>query len=248
MKLAVLGGVTLVIGLALGETGLLAIGAFWVLLGPIVRQYGHRLRELRGASSPPAVDGRTFATGTLLWVVLGVPSLLVGLLQVGIAPEHAAWRWLPLVVGALALGIGVVGGLLYVLGSAVADRNPPPTVPATIRIRSAKETGTFINERPRLELALLVEPEPGSGLESYEVTKLATVPYTALGSLGVGDGFRALVTGPDRPTSMEILWDQPISGSADVVTRLAELDRLHSTGQVTDEEHRAQRARILDSL
>ena len=257
MKLAALGVVTAAIGLILSEPGLAAIGVLWVVLGPIMRQHGRRLEAMKGPDGKPSMDGRTFAFSTLLWLLLGVPSLLVGLLELGISPEHSNWRWLPIVIGALALGIGVLGGVLYATGSAigaVTGTSTPPTVPATIRIRSSKETGTFINERPRLELELTVEPEAGSGVASYEVTKLATVPFTALGSLRVGDGFAALVVGPESPTAMEIHWDQPISAQAgaepsdDVPARLAELDRLHRSGKVSDEEYNAQRERILGSL
>lgn len=191
MKLALLGGVTIVIGLALTETGLLAIGALWVLLGPLMRAYGRKLGELKTTSGQTAIDGRSFAIGTLLWLLLGVPSLLVGLLKLGISPEHAGWRWLPIVIGGLALGIGVLGGLMYLLGSgvaAVAKRSPQPTVPAT------------------------------------------------------------------NPAVMDTHRDEPIArqGGADpareVSTRLAELDRLYRAGQITHEEHRAQRERILGSL
>lgn len=257
MKLAALGVVTAAIGLILSESGLAAIGVLWVVLGPIMRQHGRRLEAMKGPDGKPSMDGRTFASGTLLWLLLGVPSLLVGLLKLGISPEHENWRWLPIVIGGLAFGIGVLGAALYATGSAVGAYNrksPQPTVPATIRIRSSKETGTFINERPRLELELTVEPEPSSGVASYEVTKLATVPFTALGSLRVGDGFAATVVGPESPTSMEIHWDQPIGAQGstepaeDVPARLAELDRLHRAGKVTDEEYNAQRERILGSL
>ncbi|MDR7087588.1 MFS family permease [Aeromicrobium panaciterrae] len=257
MKLAALGLVTAAIGLILSESGLVAVGVLWVVLGPIMRQHGRRLEAKKDATGQPDISGRTFALGTLLWLALGVPSLLVGLLKLGISPEHENWRWLPIVIGVLALGIGGLGGLLYATGSAigaVTGTSTPPTVPATIRIRSSKETGTFINERPRLELELTVEPEAASGLASYEVTKLATVPFTALGSLRVGDGFAALVVGPNEPTAMEIHWDQPISAqgspeeSVDVPARLAELDRLHRAGKVTDDEYNAQRERILGSL
>lgn len=250
MKLAFVGAVTIVIGLILGENGLLAIGALWVVLGPIMRQYGRNLEERKEATGKPDITVRTFATGTFFWLLLGVPSLLVGLLELGISPEHTNWRWLPIVVGGLALAIGGVGAILYATGSAIgayAKNSPQPTVPATIRIRSSKETGMFINERPRLELELTVEPDPSSGLASYEVTKLATVPFTALGSLKVGDGFKALVAGPDSPTSMEIHWDQPIA-AADSAARLEELDRLRQAGKVTDEEYNAQRERILGSI
>ena len=250
MKLAFVGAATIVIGFILGENGLLAIGAFWVVLGPIMRQYGLKLEERKQATGKPDITARTFATGTLLWLALGVPSLLVGMLELGISPERTNWRWLPIVVGALALAIGGVGAILYAAGSAIGaytKNSPQPTVPATIRIRSSKETGTFINERPRLELKLTVEPEASSGIAPYEVTKLATVPFTALGSLKVGDGFKALVVGPDDPTAMEIHWDQPIVGG-DSSARLEELDRLRQAGKVTDEEYNAQRQRILGSI
>lgn len=248
MKLAALGGITIAIGLVLGETGLIAIGALWVLLGPFMRRYGLRMASMKDANGKPTVDTRTFSFGTLLWLALGVPSLLVGLFTWGISPEHDAWRWLPLVIGGLALAIGGVGGLLYALASGIEAKtgtSAKATVPATIRIRSAKETGTFINERPRLELELTVEPESGS---PYEVTKLATVPFTALGSVKAGGGFKALVVGHDEPTKMEIHWDQPIEGAGDTTARLEELDRLREAGKVTDEEYAAQRQRILGSL
>lgn len=257
MKLAVLGLVTAAIGLVLSEPGLAAIGVLWVVLGPIMRQHGRRLEAMKGPDGKPAMDGKTFATGTFLWLLLGVPSLLVGLMKLGISADNENWRWLPIVIGTLALGVGVIGGLLYATGSAigaVTGSATPPTVPATIRIRSSKETGTFINERPRLELELTVEPEPSTGVAPYDVTKLATVPYTALGSLRVGDGFKALVVGPDEPTAMDIHWDQPVAASGgadpsdDVPDRLAELDRLHLSGKVTDEEYAAQRQRILGTL
>lgn len=213
MKLAALGAVTMVIGLVLTEPGLVAVGALWVVVGILVRRHAAWLTGPTTADARTVAGGRTFATGMLLWLVLGLPSLMIGLLSAGISPEHDGWRWLPLVVGVAALGVGVLAGTLWLLGSAVgavADGRAQPTSPATLRIRAMRETGTFINERPRLQLDLTVEPDPGTGLAPYEVTKSATVPYTALGSLVVGGGFRALVAGPDEPTAMTIHWDQPV--------------------------------------
>lgn len=78
-----------------------------------------------------------------------------------------------------------------------------------------------------------------------------------MGSLRVGEGFRATVAGPDDPTSMDISWDQPVGRpavgpaggvAADASARLEVLDRLRSEGRITAEEHAAQRARILESL
>lgn len=269
MKLAALGVVTVGIGILLGVPGLTGIGLFWVVMGVPARLHGRRLKELR-AGDASAVDGRTFALGTLLLVGLGVPSLVVGILEIGIDAEHADWRWLPTVVGGAALAVGVLGGVLYLAGSAVlavGSKGPKPSVPAVLRIRAARETGTFVNERPRMELDLLVEPDAATGVAAYEVTKRATVPFTAMGSLRVGGGFRALVAGPESPTVMEIHWDEPVPESApesapagsestpagsdpalDVAARLDELDHLRRDGRVSEAEYQAQRQRILGSL
>ncbi len=280
MKLAALGLVTAVIGVALDIPGLIGIGAYWVCLGPLMRLYGQRLKAQQapdtsevtdptagaatGATAKvakPAVSGRTFALGTLLWLLLGIPSVLVGLLEIGIGADDAAWRWLPIAVGAFALFFGVVGGGLYAAGSAleaVADAGPATETPATIWIRAVRETGTYINERPRLEFELRVEPDPATEVAPYDVTKKATVPFTAMGSLRVGDGFRADVAGPDKPTAMDIHWDQPVSATpappapsgaaGDVSTRLEALERLRRGDLITVEEYEAQRERILRSL
>ncbi|MFL6155890.1 MAG: hypothetical protein ACJ72D_07365 [Marmoricola sp.] len=253
MKLAALGVVTIAIGAGLGIHGLIGIGAFWVLLGPLVRRYATRLKALQAASpdGEPAVGARTFATGTVLWLLLGVPSLVVGVLGTGFDHDDAGWRWLPLAVGGLGLGIGVVGAVLYLLGSAALARGGgEPDVPATLRITSVRETGSYVNERPRLEFVFAVEPDAGSGVAAYEVTKKATTPFTAMGSLKVGDGFRAKVVGPEHPTSMDIAWDQPVpaAGTEDVAGRLDALEVLRRDGRITDTEYDEQRARILGTL
>lgn len=221
MKLAALGVVTLAIGAIESVPGLIGIGAWWVVMGFVARQQADALKALqpaRGAVSKaqPSVDNRTFFLGTLLWLGIGVPSLAVGIGTIGIDPEHQDWRWLPIIVGGLALFVGVVGASLYLAGSAVlaaSNGGGNPTHPARLSIRSVKETGTFVNERPRMEFEFHVEPDPTTGLAPYDVTKKATVPFTAMAYLRVGDGFKALVEGPDNPTSMEIHWDQPVAGS-----------------------------------
>jgi len=268
MKLAALGALTVGIGVALKIPGLIWIGLFWIGMGFPVRVHGRKLQALRakssdGSSEPggpgrvPAVDGRTFALSTLLWAVLGVPSLTVGILELGIPADHEEWRWLPLVVGVFALGIGGIGAVLYLLGTAVGAVAPGdgrPEVQALVRILAMRETGTYINERPRLEFDFRVEPDAATGVASYEVTKKATVPFTAMSALHVGNGFRALVAGPESPTSMEILWDQPVprddptEPAADVSERLDRLELLYRDGKVTETEYETQRQRILGSL
>ena len=261
MKLAILGVVTIGIGVALSIPGLIGIGAFWVVMGLVAREYKNRLEQQppsAGATAParkgkPAVDGRTFAIGTVLWLVIGVPSVVVGAFEIGIGAEHTEWRWLPIAVGGFALAIGVISGLLYGAGSVALAADPASSAdkPATIWIRKVTETGTFVNERPRLAFELRVEPDANTGLASYETTKKATVPFTAMGSLRVGDGFRATVVGPDKPTAMNIDWSAPVAAretSDDLSGRLDELERLRRDEKITDAEYQAQRERILGSL
>ena len=120
MKLAALGLVTAGIGIALSVPGLAWVGVLWVALGVPVRWHGRRIQALRDAApdGKPAIDGRTFAIGTALFLAIGVPSLVVGITGAGF-DGHEAWRWLPIAVGVLAIGFGVLGGLLY-LGARAA--------------------------------------------------------------------------------------------------------------------------------
>lgn len=267
MKLASLGVVTALIGVFLGIPGLIGVGALWVVVGLFVWRFMQpRMKDRRkpapepgaatqaAGAAPPAVDAVTFTVGTVTYMVLGIPSLLVGALLVGIPAEHENWRWLPIAIGALAVGIGVLSGLLYLTGSAIGAvaGEDEATVPATLWIRAVRETGTYINERPRLEFELRVEPDAATEVAPYDVTKKATVPFTAMGSLRVGDGFRAKVAGPEHPTTMDIDWDAPVSGTTadagDVSERLARLEELRRLDQITVEEYEAQRERILGSI
>lgn len=269
MKLAVLGVVTAGLGVGFTVPGLVGIGVFWVVIGLVARAFRNRLEH----ASPDAVgtqlasrqqlrhrlatDGRAFTLSTLLWLTIGIPSAAVGVLRIGIPADQADWRWLPLAVGAAALVIGVVGGVLYGAGSLAVAAGGTPDKPATLWIRAVRETGTFVNDRPRMEFELHVEPDATTGLTAYDVTKKATVPFIAMGSLRVGDGFRGLVAGPGNPTSMEISWDSPVPGSTttgthdapkDVADRLDGLAQLRDAAKISEEEYQAQRQRILGSL
>ena len=230
-------------------------------MGLVARQHKNRLEAQQPAAQEAA--GTTFAIGTAIWLLIGVPSVAVGVLELGIPSEHADWRWLPIAIGSVALVIGLLGGLLYGAGSLAlaADPGAKADKPATLWIRKVAETGTFVNERPRLQFDFFVEPDASTGLTSYEVTKKATVPFTAMGSLRVGGGFRATVVGPEKPEAMDIDWASPVPsptpgsdvapedhGPDDVSDRLDALDRLREDARITDREYQAQRQRILDSL
>ena len=279
MKLAALGVVTVGLGVGLSIPGLIGIGLFWVLMGLVARAHARRINELRADQADrntslggaidrtPVVDGRTFALGTLLMLSIGVPSLAVGIFEIGIDAADTDWRWLPIAVGGLTCGLAVLSSIMYAAGAGVSAAVGEPEHPATLWIRSVAETGTFVNERPRMEFDFLVEPEASTGMAAYQVTKRATVPFTAMGGLRAGDGFKALVVGPEKPTSMTIDWDSPVAGavpavapapsdtasspdpgSADISSRLDALDQLRRDAKITYEEYQAQRDRILGSL
>ena len=257
MKLAALGVVAIGIGVALSIPGLIGIGAFWVVMGFLVRTHGLNIKDLQSKAKDDAekkavvLDRKTFTISTILFIGLGVPSLLVGILEIGIGSDDTHWRWLPIAVGVYGLFFGVVGAFMYLAASAIdTATGPAPTIPATLWIEAVRETGTYINERPRLEFTFRVEPEATSGVAGYQVTKKATVPFTAMGSLKVGDGFKAKVAGPENPRSMDIAWDQPVGTAADtdVSSRLAALEALKADGKVSDEEYQSQRERILGSI
>jgi hypothetical protein len=279
-KLAVLGVATLVLGVVQDIAGLMAVGGLWIVLTPLGWWHRRRFQAARDEAAreaegrrardgdgdrPRGVDGRMIAEGSLVMLAVGLPALAVGVFELGIDDGDSAWRWLPLAVGGFATGIAVVSALLYAFGaglSASAGPGPGSGRPAKVTIRSVRETGTFVNERPRMEFGFLVEPD---GLPSYEVTKKATVPFTAMGSLRVGDGFRARVIGPDKPTAITIEWEHPVAGvgggpdggpgvdgtdvaDIDVAARLDRLDALRTSDQISTAEYEAQRRRILDSL
>ena len=214
MKLGALGLVTVAIGVALSSVGLAGIGAYWVVMGGIA----HTLRPRLTAKAPESArpERGNFALGVLVLLAVGIPSLVVGILALGIDEADSAWRWLPLVVGVVATGFGAISGTLYAAGAGLSATTGATggSIPATVWIRSVKETGQFINERPRLEFVLRVQPDAGTGIAEYDATKRATVPFTALAYLRVGDGFRAHVTGPNDPDAMTIDWDQPVSATA----------------------------------
>lgn len=244
--LFVLGPVTLILGLLQSSTGLIVTGAWWLVLAPAFARYraGAQAARDSGATTVPA--GMAL-TGTALLLAAGLPALSIGLTQWRISGQ--VWPWLPLIVGAALTALAVITTAMYFLGSGIiAVVGEPPTVPARIVVVSSRQTGTYINEMPRIEFVLDVTPEGG---DTYRVTKKATVPFTALGSIQPGGGFDAKVVGPDDPTNMEIEWSSPLEGPApagSVEDRLRELGALRDQGLVSAEEYESQRQRLLDSI
>lgn len=244
--LLVLGPLTLAWGLWRPSDGLAAVGGTWIVAGVAAVWYSRRAQAAIDAAAEKTVSAGNFLIGTLVLLLGGVPALLIGITEWEVA--DAGWRWLPLVVGGVLTGVAVLSGLMYLLGSGIsAASGPAPTIPGAIVIEGMEQTGVYVNNKPRIAFRLQVRPDEGA---EYRVTKKATVPFTAVGGLAIGKGFRATVAGPEDPTNMDIDWSapvaaEPVEGLSD---RLAELEELRSKGLVSQAEYDVQRRRLLDSL
>lgn len=246
--LLVLGPLTLGLGLWRPSDGFAVVGGVWIVAGVAAAWYARRAQAAIDAApaASKTVSAGNFLIGTAVLLLGGVPALLIGITEWEIS--DAGWRWLPLVVGGVLTGVAVLSGLMYLLGAGVeAAAGPAPTIPGAIVIEGMEQTGVYVNNKPRIAFRLLVRPDEGA---EYRVTKKATVPFTAVGGLAIGKGFRATVAGPEDPTNMDIDWSapvaaEPVEGLSD---RLAELEDLRSKGLVSQAEYDAQRRRLLDSL
>jgi hypothetical protein len=216
--LAVLGLATLAIGVMLPAPGLTAAGALWLVLGLAAFLNNRRVTAKRADNlaraaageliTGPAVTGRALALGVALLLAIGVPSLAIGVLELGIDSADSEWRWLPMLVGAVAVVLALVAVVLSASGVRAGASAGGVSLPARVTIRSMRETGTRVNGMPRIEFDLLVEPD---GLTSFEATHRIVVPFTALGAIGIGAGFRATVAGTDDSAPIQVAWDQPIT-------------------------------------
>ena len=74
--------------------------------------------------------------------------------------------------------------------------------PAELQVTASRDTGTYLNMQPLLQLDLLVHPEGGA---PYPTTVDQVVPVTAIGRLTPGASLRGKVD-PATPTSVWIDW------------------------------------------
>lgn len=245
--LLVLGPLALVAGIVQSSVGLEVVGGLWSVMGLVFYRYA-KSRSRTGDEQPAQPGMRDIVSGAVLMLLAGLPALVVGIVKWRIEEPH--WYLLPLAVGAALTALAVLSTALYALGSGIsAVAGEPPTVPATLVVVSSEQTGTYINEMPRIEFVFDVTPNGGA---TYRVTKKATVPFTALGSVQPGGRFTALVVGQADPTNMDIDLASATGGTASadepLADRLRELDKLRDQGLVSEAEHAEQRQRLLDSL
>lgn len=249
MKLAVLGLLIVVLGWIAGVNGLLYAGGWCVVGGMLVWATIARLGKGSGSAAIRTLLEKRggLLLMTLLILTLGFPTLTIGILSIGFEPGEEAWRWLPICIGTLMLGVGLAGalgaGVTAVAGIDVIENG----LPAELTIESLRDTGELVNKRPKLELDLLVEAQ---GREAYRVKKRKVVPFDVLGNVEPGRKFEGRVDA-DRPHALEIDWSRPIPESvsaADPAARLQRLEQLRGDGLITAEEYEAQRKKIVESV
>jgi hypothetical protein len=118
------GAALLVAGLVLGIDGLTLTGAIWLGFGLLVRFLTRDMRIAEGEAKargeqPQPPSGRRLVLSTLVWLLLGVPAIVIGLAEVGFDEAEAEWRWLPVALGSIVTAIGLVGAALYGLGKGI---------------------------------------------------------------------------------------------------------------------------------
>lgn len=259
MKLAVLGAAAIVAGVAIPIDGLVDIGAIWVAGGLLLRLVlgpPKQLERLDASASWGDAFGGRRGLGVVLSMLIGAGTLVIGIAGIGFESDDGAWRWTAVAVGGIILGIQVLAMIMFSAGSglqALTGDVGNPTRPATITLDSVEETGTRVNDRPRLQLGLTVRPQ---GRDHYEVTVKKVIAMSDLGTLRKGTTYRGLVD-PERADGVEIDWhdivddDEPPSDRPtddELAERLVQLDEFLRDGKISAAEHAQARRDILGSL
>jgi len=165
-------------------------------------------------------------------------------------------------IGAFFL-VMLLGSWLYARSRRMRAANG---VPAMATLVSARDTGTLINNQPRLELELEIRPE-GGGLEPYRLTTKRVVGFGSLGSMVPGAMFPISVD-PQRPDKFEFIdpaqyaalggrsggingtetvAHMSVDAGDDRIDQLERLTALHRSGALNDSEFAAEKQRLLGS-
>lgn len=273
--LLILGGLPqLAAGWYLSLAALAVVGGVWIVAGAANIALSRSARTsgaaapVDGADATDAADRARAVRQTrgaplrgLIALICAAAALGIGVAGTGFADDVAAWRVLPITAGAV---IGFLS-LLGFLGYASAGTERSAIYPATVVVRAYRSTSLNTSTTsPTIHLTLDVYPQE---LTPYQAEILAAVPILVIPKLAVGARFDARVAGPAKPKNVIVDWDSalraasaagsagmpasvatPTAPVADTAARLREVEALRAQGLVTDEEYRAGRARILDSL
>jgi Short C-terminal domain len=128
-----------------------------------------------------------------------------------------------------------------------ADELKREGVRGRARVLDLTQTGTYINENPRVKLRLHVD---APGVPQFEVTHTYTVPLVALGAFAAGDSLPVYMD-PADPKKFTIDWlggSGKSTGGDDTEERLKKLDKLRSDGLITQAEYDERRTKVLDAI
>ncbi len=136
------------------------------------------------------------------------------------------------------------------------NKQPRVIVDADAMITNVQDTGTTINDNPRVKLTLQVHPD---GAEPFEITRKATVSRIHIPKIGDPMSVRYDAAAPDR--SLVILKRTPEqlaaaaapavvtvaapTAPADPLDQIKKLNDLRQAGALTDEEFEAQKKKLL---
>jgi hypothetical protein len=135
-------------------------------------------------------------------------------------------------------------------------KDPGPMIEAVAIVTNIQDTGTTINNNPRVKLTLNVQPQ---GAEPFEVTKKVTVSRVNLPRVGdplrvkyyanAPDGLAVQKrTAEDLAAAAQAFATPPAAPAAapvDPLDQIRKLNDLRQQGALSDAEFEAQKAKIL---
>jgi len=136
------------------------------------------------------------------------------------------------------------------------DKQPRVIIDAEATITNVQDTGTTINDNPRVKLTLQVHPE---GEQPFEITKKATVSRIHIPKIGDPMSVRYDAAAPERSLVLLKRTPEQLAAAAapaavavapqppapDPLDQIKKLNDLREAGALTDEEFQTQKKRIL---
>lgn len=186
------------------------------------------------------------------------------------------WRNAPeLWIGQIWVGVAALLALIYILMTVRANKASTLVasgIRGSAQVLEMTQTGTYINEQPRVKLQLRIQ---APGVTPFESNDTYTVPLIALGSLqpgrplmvmldpqnpqnfaidwfGAGAGSRGAGAGadcsPSTAGSTEAVRTADLGGDPDPSVRLTKLTELRKAGTISDAEFEEHKRRILSDI
>lgn len=195
----------------------------------------------------------------MLNIGIGVVMLVAGILLVLSDLPEADGGWILVAIGSFSLLVGLLGRL----GKSAEAHLMTDGRFGTVQVLKVRDTGVYVNERPRLELDLRFQPQDG---DAYDLQVKRAVGPDMIGRIQPGavlpvrldpDGNRKFwAFDRDAPAQLTshpaghlldgaALADSPAS-SAGLTDELERLAALHRQGALSDDEFASAKRRLLD--